>query len=207
MSSLRASHFSLAAKLLCWTALSLGATKSLLCWRCKQWFGRLGVSWALRECGPFMMELEGGVGFLNREQFPLHSPQAKCSASARLSCWHGMMMPHSLLILLFSAEIFERIGPRERRVLWDPFGAVQCGPGINVRLLASCCAPVLATPTNVCSRGRAWSLALTLPVSPCRFCFWDVALDQSNRGGRRQRGEVEGPGHRETPADRFGLSL
>ncbi|KAL5213246.1 hypothetical protein ABZP36_024093 [Zizania latifolia] len=31
------------------------------------------------------------------------------------------------------AEIFERIGPRERRALWDLFGAVQCELGITSR--------------------------------------------------------------------------
>jgi hypothetical protein len=38
------------------TLLSLKATVAPLLTLSKQWSGRLGVSWALRECGPFMME-------------------------------------------------------------------------------------------------------------------------------------------------------
>lgn len=158
----------------------------------KQWFGRLGVA---------LLGTEGSVwsfydGSSRRRRFePSNSlafffSQAKCSSRlTQLSCWHDMMMPprlppHSFVF----AEIFERIGPRERLVLWDPFGAVQCELGIT-------------------SAAAAWPLAclsLSLPVSPvatvcCCFCFWTlhwIKATTAAAASRRQalRQGRKGPG-------------
>lgn len=91
--------------------------------------------------------------------------RAKCSSRltlTQLSCWHGMMMPRSIFPFplpprsFVFAEIFERIGPRERLVLWDPFGAVQCELGITSR--------------HVCSGRLAWPLASLDALTPCVTC-------------------------------------
>jgi hypothetical protein len=75
------------------------------------------MAWCLfgtEECGgPFMMELKGA--------------DLKWTNSELVVVWYDdaahLFTPHSFL--------FERVGPRERRVLWDPFGAVQCELGIT----------------------------------------------------------------------------
>lgn len=99
-----------------------------------------------------------------------HKPSARADSSLSSAAGivaYGMMMPlpsllsHSLSHSSFVfAEIFERIGPRERPVLWDPFGAVQSEPGIASR------------SRHVCSsRGWPWALA-SLPVSPTLLWLW-----------------------------------
>lgn len=126
--------------------------------------------------GLFMVGAEGAD--LNRAtpsfaSFFFSFSQAKCSSRllTQLSCWHSgiwhddaapispfpLSLSHSSFVF---EEIFERIGPRERPVLWDPFGAVQSEPGIASR------------SRHVCSsRGWPWALA-SLPVSPTLLWLW-----------------------------------
>lgn len=129
-----------------------------------------------------------------------HKPSARADSSLSSAAGivaYGMMMPlpsllsHSLSHSSFVfAEIFERIGPRERPVLWDPFGAVQSEPGIASR------------SRHVCSsRGWPWALA-SLPLSPTPLWLWVACvavafaferwLDQSTRGDKSQQALGQG---------------
>lgn len=82
-----------------------------------------------------------------------------------------MVLPIFSFCFFFLAEIFERIGARERRVLWDLFGAVQCELGITSRYAAAACLPACSLSHSLFS-----SVLLLL----------DVALDQSNRRSREK---------------------
>lgn len=86
-----------------------------------------------------------------------------------------MVLPIFSFCFFFLAEIFERIGARERRVLWDLFGAVQCELGITSRYAAAACLP-------------ACSLSLTLTVFFRAFAFGRCI------GSKQPSQQGEGPG-------------
>ena len=138
---------------------------------------------------------------------PLHFAQAKCP-SARLSCWHryadawpaAHLCAPSLLILLFSAEIFERIGPRERRALWDPFGAVQCELRITSRYQLVVLADWLRSSQPQQQRQPGLSRVGSRPHSLCPLCALAVAFAFGRlhwikaTAAQQGQGREEGPG-------------
>jgi hypothetical protein len=119
------------------------------------------------------------------EQFLLHRP------SVPKWWWYGMMtLPIFLFTpysFFFSSEIFERVGPRERRLLRDPFGAIQCELGI----------------TFLCVLKRTRQQPQPQPglsLTPCAvcFCFWTLHWIKATSAAGKARGSGE------QDIDRFG---
>lgn len=86
-----------------------------------------------------------------------------------------MVLPIFSFCFFFLAEIFERIGARERRVLWDLFGAVQCELGITSRYAAAACLPACSLSHSHC-------------FLPC-FCFWTLHWIKATVAAGRRPGQ------------------